>query len=69
MHDFDNNSFLDGLEILQAISHVMPDDDDGKPQRNTGYQQPGKRWVNEEDNQKQAEDDLNYFVGKSLNQF
>jgi len=24
MHDFDNNSQLDGLEILQAISHVLP---------------------------------------------
>jgi len=24
MHDFDNNSHLDGLEILQAISHILP---------------------------------------------
>jgi hypothetical protein len=24
MHDYDNNSMLDGLEILQAISHVLP---------------------------------------------
>lgn len=24
MHDFDNNSMLDGLEILQAISHILP---------------------------------------------
>jgi len=26
MHDFDNNSMLDGLEILQAISHIMPEE-------------------------------------------
>jgi len=24
MHDYDNNSMLDGLEILQAISHILP---------------------------------------------
>src|SRR5690349_241061 len=24
MHDFDNNSKLDGLEIFQAISHIIP---------------------------------------------
>ncbi|CAG7825372.1 unnamed protein product, partial [Allacma fusca] len=23
-HDFDNNSMLDGLEILQAIQHILP---------------------------------------------
>lgn len=32
IHDFDNNSMLDGLEILQAISHILPmtevDDDE-----------------------------------------
>ena len=28
MHDYDNNNRLDGLEILAAIHHVVPDDPD-----------------------------------------
>jgi len=32
MHDFDNNSMLDGLEIFKALTHLLPyeDDDDKK---------------------------------------
>jgi len=32
MHDFDNNTKLDGLEIFKALTHLLPyeDDDDKK---------------------------------------
>lgn len=28
LHDYDNNDNLDGTEIMAAISHIMPHDDD-----------------------------------------
>lgn len=28
MHDFDNNTKLDGLEILKALTHLLPYDED-----------------------------------------
>lgn len=28
LHDYDNNDFLDGTEIMAAISHILPHDDD-----------------------------------------
>ena len=28
LHDYDNNERLDGLEVMAAISHVMPHDPD-----------------------------------------
>lgn len=67
MHDFDNNSLLDGLEILQAISHIMPDDGDGvdlgkgSAAINAENQ---KRMTTEEERQKQTDDDFNYYIGK-----
>lgn len=30
MHDYDNNSKLDGLEIFQGLSHHEHSDDEGK---------------------------------------
>ena len=32
MHDFDNNTKLDGLEILKALTHLLPyeEDEDNK---------------------------------------
>ncbi|XP_021945696.1 multiple coagulation factor deficiency protein 2 homolog isoform X2 [Folsomia candida] len=65
MHDFDNNSLLDGLEILQAISHIMPDDGDGvdlgkgSAAINAENQ---KRMTTEEERQKQTDDDFNYYI-------
>jgi len=28
MHDFDNNTKLDGLEILKALTHLLPYEED-----------------------------------------
>lgn len=60
MHDFDQNSLLDGLEILQAISHIMPDESDvsglGQPNVNSNQ-------ATSQDRQKQIDDDFNYYVG------
>ncbi len=28
LHDYDNNNLLDGVEIMAAISHVVPHDED-----------------------------------------
>jgi hypothetical protein len=28
LHDYDNNNLLDGIEIMAAISHIVPHDPD-----------------------------------------
>ena len=32
MHDYDNNNKLDGLELIQALTHFHHDDDEDDPQ-------------------------------------
>lgn len=42
MHDFDNNTKLDGLELFKAMSHVLPSemvDEKGKEEIDTGKTQ------------------------------
>jgi len=70
MHDFDNNSMLDGLEILQAISHVLPMPDEEHetldlttPRNGEKYQHqnPHKKLTPEE-LKKQMDEDFNYYI-------
>ena len=34
LHDFDNNTMLDGLEIFKALTHLVPFDGEGKDKKN-----------------------------------
>lgn len=63
LHDFDNNTKLDGLEILQAIHHTVhsieeesQDDDVPDPEQQAATQTEHSNNVDQ--------DDFNYFVGK-----
>lgn len=69
LHDFDNNTKLDGLEILQAIQHVMHNEDSSE--HNTNAEQDQNQVTNEEINTQttttteeteRLEDDFAYFV-------
>jgi len=33
MHDFDNNTKLDGLEILKALTHLLPYEEDEQEEK------------------------------------
>jgi len=59
MHDFDNNTQLDGLEILQALMHVLPIDEteseDFHSQNHAVNYQSHKRPA-------LREDDFNYYI-------
>lgn len=50
LHDFDNNTKLDGLEILQAIQHTAHAHDENTEDST--------------DVENSNENDLNYFIGK-----
>jgi len=63
LHDFDNNTKLDGLEILQAIHHTvhsfeeeLQNEDVPDPEQQTATQTEHSKNVDQED--------FNYFVGK-----
>lgn len=76
MHDFDNNSQLDGLEILQALTHVLPISDEQEPNthshshshsssRNSKKEKSGFA-INYEDKNNRpviSEENLNYYIG------
>ena len=36
LHDYDNNNFLDGLEVLKAVHHVIEEDEEGGEGREGG---------------------------------
>jgi hypothetical protein len=79
MHDYDNNSMLDGLEILQAISHILPMTElgDGEevpstidltsspPPRNSQTDDhPTNRKLTKQEAIQQRQEDFDYYVGK-----
>ena len=61
MHDFDNNTKLDGLEILKALTHLLPYDsveDDDKVEVDAR----GK--TQDEVVKENREKELSYYTGK-----
>jgi len=72
-HDFDNNSKLDGLEILQAISHILPmtevtggaegaTSDGSHSHSASASHQTQLTEGQKEEMRKQREEDFNYYV-------
>ncbi|XP_046384149.1 multiple coagulation factor deficiency protein 2 homolog [Ischnura elegans] len=64
LHDFDNNTKLDGLEILQAIQHVMhSSEEQGEPEGSKPEEGqetvPGANLIEEAE---RLDDDFSYFV-------
>jgi hypothetical protein len=63
LHDFDNNTKLDGLEILQAIHHTVHyNEEQSEGEEVHDHQQQREKQTEESKNLDQ--DDFNYFVGK-----
>ncbi|KAG8238407.1 hypothetical protein J437_LFUL011596 [Ladona fulva] len=60
LHDFDNNTKLDGLEILQAIRHVMHGENEEEQSANAEANQRGNSITKGTDSI--DEDDFIYFV-------
>ena len=57
MHDYDNNTKLDGLEILKALTHLVPYEPEEKGGKDLGSS-------TEEKNRKLKEDELKYYMGE-----
>ena len=62
MHDFDNNTKLDGLEILKALTHLLPYDEDEDEERKVDVR--GKS-VDEVAREKKDRE-LRYYTGISV---
>lgn len=63
LHDFDNNTKLDGLEILQAIHHTIhkgDEDNEEKDNEGSGGHNPSAK-------PHEVENNLPYFIGEFLN--
>ena len=59
LHDFDNNTKLDGLEILQAIHHTVH-----YHEEHNENEEPADQSDDSQDKNKIDNYDFNYFVGK-----
>ena len=57
LHDYDNNTKLDGLEILKALTHLVPYEPDDKAHGDHGSSAEAKL-------KKQKEEELTYYMGK-----
>lgn len=63
LHDFDNNTKLDGLEILQAIHHTVHYNEE-QSEGNEIHDHPQQTETQTEESKNSDQDDFNYFVGK-----
>jgi hypothetical protein len=62
LHDFDNNTKLDGLEILQAIHHTVHYNHEQSVDEEVKDQQQTE--THREKSKNSDQEDFNYFVGK-----
>jgi hypothetical protein len=63
LHDFDNNTKLDGLEILQAIHHTVHSNEEES--QNEDVLDPERQTATPAEHSNNADqDDFDYFVGK-----
>ena len=63
LHDFDNNTKLDGLEILQAIHHTVHSIEEQS--QNEDVPDPEQQTEKQTEHSNNSDqDDFNYFVGK-----
>jgi len=63
MHDFDSNSKLDGLEIFQALSHVLPAVANAENFPDVKGNGKGDARVAPSPLTKMTEEDFNYYIG------
>ena len=62
MHDFDNNTKLDGLEIYKALTHLLPYEPENEEKyKATAEHNQGK--TKEEIDSMRKEDELQYYTG------
>jgi hypothetical protein len=63
LHDFDNNTKLDGLEILQAIHHTVHYNEE-QSDGGTFHDHQQQIETQTEKSKNSDQDDFDYFVGK-----
>ena len=62
MHDFDNNTKLDGLEILKALTHLLPYDEDDDEEKTVDVRGKSADDIAREKRDRQ----LRYYTGISV---
>ena len=62
MHDFDNNTKLDGLEIYKALTHLLPFEPENEEKYKTTAQHNQGKTKDEIDSMRKA-DELQYYTG------
>lgn len=70
LHDYDDNNLLDGIEIMAAISHIVPHD----PDLDLGRQPEGNVLTAEQQlrlkaAQQSKADQIEHFTSKNISSF
>ena len=63
LHDFDNNTKLDGLEIYKALTHLLPFEPENEDKYKTTAEHNQGRTKEEIDSMRK-DDELQYYTGK-----
>ena len=65
LHDFDNNTKLDGLEIYKALTHLLPFEPENEDKYKTTAEHNQGRTKEEIDSMRK-DDELQYYTGINL---